>query len=103
MVYATPTEIEILISNLQLAELPGNWKEEGNKQSLFLVMEIGNVYVRSSTQSGVDTQAAWKDEILKLHISKKHWTDPEALMQNETQRRTAAEHQIESSVRAPPP
>ena len=48
-----------------MAELAGNWKEE-NKQSLFVIIQIGKVYVRSSIQRRVDTGATWEDEILKL-------------------------------------
>ena len=62
-----------------MAELAGNWKEE-NKQSLFVTVQIGKVYVRSSIQRRVDTGATWEDEILKLRISKEHWSQPEALM-----------------------
>lgn len=79
MMHATPAEIEVLISNIHMAELAGNWKEE-NKQSLFVIIQIGKVYVRSSIQRRVDTGATWEDEILKLRISKEHWSQPEALM-----------------------
>ena len=37
MMHATPAEIEVLISNIHMAELAGNWKEE-NKQSLFVTV-----------------------------------------------------------------
>lgn len=45
-----------------------------------LIIQIGKVYVRSSIQRRVDTGATWEDEILKLRISKEHWSQPEALM-----------------------